>query len=188
VVSFFPVTRLLELRGTQWVTQRMGFHLPITNDYLDVWDECCCCCPHNPLHLSGRPSIQRIRCVTRDLSTNGVTPCRQFPWRNQLCVIISFLWTNEQVTRRKTQTRNRLWEKRSMCVVHGCPARPLLRHVTGGGWAAKPDTDIFVCVAQECNLLTYKPRNLSHMLEGNGTLGIYLERSFVSWGYTLRDL
>ncbi len=87
--SFFPVTRLLELRGTQSVTQRMGFHLPITNDYLDVWDECCCCCPHNPLNLSGQPSMQRIRCVTADLSTNGVTPCRQFPWRNQLWVIIS---------------------------------------------------------------------------------------------------
>jgi hypothetical protein len=166
----------------------MGFHLPITNDYLDVWDECCCCCPHNPLHLSGRPSVQRIQCVTRDLSTNGLTPCHQFPWRSQLCVIISSHRPMRKWHVGKRSPRNRLWEKRSMCVVHGCPARPLLRHVTGGGWAAQPYSDILVCVAQECNLLMSKPWNLSQMLEGNGTLRIYLARSLVSWGYTLRDL
>jgi hypothetical protein len=112
---FFPVTRLQELHGTQSVTRRMGFHLPITNDYLDVWDECCCCCPHNPLHLSGQPSMQRIQCVTRDLSTNGVMQCHQFPWRSQLCVIISSCGPMSKWRVGKRRSRNRLWEKRSMC-------------------------------------------------------------------------
>jgi hypothetical protein len=150
---FFPVTRLLELRGTQSVTQRMRFHPPITNDYLDVWDEWYCCCPHNPLHLCGQPSMERIRCVTQDLSTNGVTPCRQFPWRNQLCVIISSSGPMRKwhVGKRSPETG---FERRGVCVWSmAVQPGPFLRHVTGGGWAAQPDTDIFVCVAQECNLL-----------------------------------
>ncbi len=30
------------------MTQRMGFHPPVTDDSVNDWDEWCCCCHHNP--------------------------------------------------------------------------------------------------------------------------------------------
>ncbi len=27
----------------------MGFHPPVLDDYIDVWDECRCCCHDNPI-------------------------------------------------------------------------------------------------------------------------------------------
>jgi hypothetical protein len=62
----------------------MGFHLSVTNDYLDVWDEYHCRCSHNPLHPSDQPSTQQIRVVTWDLSANGVMSRHQFLGRNWL--------------------------------------------------------------------------------------------------------
>ncbi len=60
------------------------FHPPITDDYLNVWDECCCCCLHNPLHPSSQPNMHWIWVVTRDLSIKGVTSHHWFPQRNWL--------------------------------------------------------------------------------------------------------
>jgi hypothetical protein len=45
----FRVIKLL-IAVTTTMTRWMGFRLPITNDYSDIWDECHCHCSHNPLH------------------------------------------------------------------------------------------------------------------------------------------
>lgn len=76
----------------------MGFHPAITDDYLDVWDECCCCCPPNPLHLSSWPSSEQKQVVTWDLSANRVMPCCRFLGRNRLCY-----WVGIQIFHRAFQ-------------------------------------------------------------------------------------
>ncbi len=67
------------------MTQRMGFHPPVTDDSVHDWDEWHCCCHHHPpVPIWPTKYTEDMGC-NLDLSTNGVMPHHQFLRRNWFC-------------------------------------------------------------------------------------------------------
>jgi hypothetical protein len=70
------------------MTQQMGFHSPVTNDYSDVWDECrCWCLSAEPDALVWLTQYSQIQVVIWDLSANGWHHATRF-WRQKLVMNI----------------------------------------------------------------------------------------------------